>query len=174
MWVRSQRCGCLVTWFCYQLIAKPGNKTVSPPWPEPYILQHIVQPPGNMVGGVHKCMVFILIFLDGISFCIQVHFQFSFQWICILWRLCDGVGYDSVHPTFPYPGSTQTWMWVCGGTRLDLVNLLSLDMMIFILHTSSAMRFQNILSAHGLAKRCSMDDSIFEISYIVKTNIRGT
>ena len=24
-WVRSQRCACLVTWFCYHLIAKPGN-----------------------------------------------------------------------------------------------------------------------------------------------------
>ena len=24
------RCGCLVTWFCYQLIAKPGNKTATP------------------------------------------------------------------------------------------------------------------------------------------------
>ena len=26
--VRSQKCGCLVTWFFYQLIAKPGNNTV--------------------------------------------------------------------------------------------------------------------------------------------------
>ena len=30
-------CGCLVTWFCYQLIAKPGNKTATVPWPDPYI-----------------------------------------------------------------------------------------------------------------------------------------
>ena len=28
--VRSQRCSCLATWFCYQLIAKPGNKTAAP------------------------------------------------------------------------------------------------------------------------------------------------
>ena len=28
-WVRSRNCGCLVTWFCYQLIAKPGNKTAT-------------------------------------------------------------------------------------------------------------------------------------------------
>ena len=27
IWVRSRNCGCLVTWFCYQMIAKPGNKT---------------------------------------------------------------------------------------------------------------------------------------------------
>ena len=33
IWVRSWRCGCLVTWICYQLIAKPGNKTATPPWP---------------------------------------------------------------------------------------------------------------------------------------------
>ena len=26
IWVRSQRCGCLVTWFCYQMIAKPGRR----------------------------------------------------------------------------------------------------------------------------------------------------
>ena len=37
IWIRSWRCSCLVTWFCYQLIAKPGNKTVAPPWPDPFI-----------------------------------------------------------------------------------------------------------------------------------------
>ena len=36
IWVRSQRCGCLVTWFCYQLIAKPGNKIAAPSRPDPY------------------------------------------------------------------------------------------------------------------------------------------
>ena len=35
IWVRSRRWGCLVTWFCYQLIAKPGNKTAAPSWPDP-------------------------------------------------------------------------------------------------------------------------------------------
>ena len=34
-WVGSQICDCLVTWFCYQLIAKPGNKTAAPLWPDP-------------------------------------------------------------------------------------------------------------------------------------------
>ena len=37
IWVGSRRCSCLVTWFCYQMIAKPGNKTVAPSWPGPYI-----------------------------------------------------------------------------------------------------------------------------------------
>ena len=38
IWVRPRNCGCLVTWFCYQLIAKPGNKTVTVSWPDPYAL----------------------------------------------------------------------------------------------------------------------------------------
>ena len=36
------RCACLVTWFCYQMIAKPGNKTGPPSWPDPYIAKAIV------------------------------------------------------------------------------------------------------------------------------------
>ena len=36
IWVRSRNRGCLVTWFCYQLIAKPGNKTATVSWPDPY------------------------------------------------------------------------------------------------------------------------------------------
>ena len=39
----SRNCGCLVTWFCYQL-AKPGNKTATVPWPDPYIVFHWVPP----------------------------------------------------------------------------------------------------------------------------------
>ena len=39
IWVRSRNCGCLVTWFCYQLIAKLGNKTATVSWPDPYTLR---------------------------------------------------------------------------------------------------------------------------------------
>ena len=39
IWVRSRNCGCLVTWFCYELIAKPGNKTVAVSWSNPYVLR---------------------------------------------------------------------------------------------------------------------------------------
>ena len=35
----------IVTWFCYQLIAKPGNKTTAVPWPDPY---------DNMVGSCYN------------------------------------------------------------------------------------------------------------------------
>ena len=37
IWVKSPNCGCLVTWFYYQLIAKPGNKTATVPWLDPHI-----------------------------------------------------------------------------------------------------------------------------------------
>ena len=36
IWVKSRRFGCIVTWFWYQLIAKPGNKTAAPSWLDPY------------------------------------------------------------------------------------------------------------------------------------------
>ena len=36
IWVRSWRYCCFVNWFCYHLIAKPGNKTAEPSWPDPY------------------------------------------------------------------------------------------------------------------------------------------
>ena len=45
IWARSRRCGCLVTWFCYHLIAKPGNKTAASSCPEPYICFHWVSKP---------------------------------------------------------------------------------------------------------------------------------
>ena len=38
IWMRSRNWGCLVPWFCYQLIAKPGNKTAAVPWPHPYYI----------------------------------------------------------------------------------------------------------------------------------------
>ena len=43
IWVRSRNCGCLVTWFCYQLIAKPGNKTAAVSWPDPFALTYVWQ-----------------------------------------------------------------------------------------------------------------------------------
>ena len=38
IWVRSRNRVCLVLWFCYQLIAKPGNKTAAVSWPDPYFV----------------------------------------------------------------------------------------------------------------------------------------
>ena len=38
IWVGSRRCECHVTWFCYLLIAKPGNKTAAHLWPGSYLV----------------------------------------------------------------------------------------------------------------------------------------
>ena len=51
-WVRSWRCGSLVTWFCYQLVAKPGNKRAAPSWPDPYTFSWCC-PPYWMGHGQH-------------------------------------------------------------------------------------------------------------------------
>ena len=40
IWVKSWRRGCLITWFCCQLIAKPGNNTASLPWQDPHLCLH--------------------------------------------------------------------------------------------------------------------------------------
>ena len=37
IWVESLSCGCLVAWFCYQLIATPGNRAAAVSWPDPYV-----------------------------------------------------------------------------------------------------------------------------------------
>ena len=42
IWVRSWRCRCLVPWFCSQLIAKSGNKTVIPPCSDPWSLVFLI------------------------------------------------------------------------------------------------------------------------------------
>ena len=62
IWVKSQNCGCLVTWFCYQLLAKPGNKTATVSWADPYI--HGTWVVWNVLG--HEtmvCTVCLFIFL---------------------------------------------------------------------------------------------------------------
>ena len=45
--VRSRRWACLVTWFCYHLIAKPGNKIGTLSWPNRY---QIIAKAGSKTG----------------------------------------------------------------------------------------------------------------------------
>ena len=47
--VRSRMCGCLVTWFCYQIIAKPGNRTDAHTWPDSNFCHFIIL-------WVHSCL----------------------------------------------------------------------------------------------------------------------
>ena len=74
-WVRSRNCGCLVTWFCYQLIAKPGNKTATVSWPDPYD-----EDPMNLTWML-SCIDFHL------SFCLRfIQFIFATDLTLLLWR----------------------------------------------------------------------------------------
>ena len=49
IWGRSRNCGCLVAWFWYQLIAKPGNKIAAVSWPDPYISLQISSCPKFLI-----------------------------------------------------------------------------------------------------------------------------
>ena len=63
-WVRSWNCSCLVTWFCYQMIAKPGNKTATPSWPDPYMENSINNVVAiRVINIVRFCMSFISPFI---------------------------------------------------------------------------------------------------------------
>ena len=50
IWIRSRNRGCLVTWFCYQLIAKWGNKTATVPWPDPFVKTPVSKLIWNKIG----------------------------------------------------------------------------------------------------------------------------
>ena len=54
--VRSWRCGCLVPWFCYQLKAKPGNKTAAPSWPDPYVVEGQTWYCSGKCGYINSCV----------------------------------------------------------------------------------------------------------------------
>ena len=110
IWVRSRNCSCLVTWFCYQLIAKPGNKTAAVSWPDPYIDFHRLL---IMLYWIHfrkyknisyhfskfrwlRKLIFFLMededrgrFTNGFSIAIQIRWQFRFTLTSILiqWSL---------------------------------------------------------------------------------------
>ena len=66
IWVRSRNCGCLVTWFCSHLIAKPGNKTATVSWPDPYQLWRTGET--NPLGKTSKKLFWIVIPTFGKSY----------------------------------------------------------------------------------------------------------
>ena len=89
IWVRSRNCGCLVTWFCYQLIAKPGNRTAAVSWPDPYVVWCLLTP-----CYIIQCAVGSYRMLP----CrLTRHFSFSYTyqiWMWIRWSklyFCDNI-----------------------------------------------------------------------------------
>ena len=92
IWVRSRNCGCLVNWFCYQLIAKPGNKTATVSWPDPYTYGTVTRRERSvsdmltwMKYYINKS--FFTLFLHPSYFCLQCevfHFVIGLNY----WNIC--------------------------------------------------------------------------------------
>ena len=117
IWVWSWRCGCLVTWFCYQLIAKPGNMTAESPWLNPYCfcfvyvffsplnqsLKHwyettavrltpfIHRVPIQLTIYAYACMCNMMTFCHGNVFCIIRPLLWEFQKGCLLMQGLDAL-----------------------------------------------------------------------------------
>ena len=92
IWVRSRMCGCLVTWFCYQLIAKPGNRTAATSWPYPYWSLHLLK------------------YLFNYS-CINLFISFNITVSCMLWsKLLNNHVYNPIIiPMFSVVSCSQTY-----------------------------------------------------------------
>ena len=81
--VRSRRCGCLVTWFCYQLIAKPGNKTATPSGPDPYNVTRQLATVCNTLthwGRDKMAAILQMIFSDAFCWMKMYEFWLRFHW----------------------------------------------------------------------------------------------
>ena len=81
MWVGSRNCGCLVAWFCYQFMAKPGSRTAAVPWPGPYVFT---------VYMTHRLSVYILYWHTNAALILvtsYLHIHFSYVHECILTAL---------------------------------------------------------------------------------------
>ena len=78
IWVKSQMCGCLVTWFCYQWIAKPFNKMAAPPCHYPCI--HEICEPVFIDILLFSIFWSILSHIKGLLFAHFVQFYLSFKY----------------------------------------------------------------------------------------------
>ena len=85
IWVRPWRGTCLVTWFCYHLIAKPGDKTTAPSWPDPYAnfnlrkcIQDVIYKMASILSPPQLCR-----HLNCILWCIL------WETLAVLWNGCN-------------------------------------------------------------------------------------
>ena len=81
MWVGSRNCGCLVAWFCYQFMAKPGSRTAAVPWPDPYVFTVYMS---------HRLSLYILYWHTNAALLLvtsYLHIHFSYVHECILTAL---------------------------------------------------------------------------------------
>ena len=129
IWVRSRRCGYLVTRFCYQLIAKPGNKTATVSWSDPYwdcgylvtrFCYQLIAKPGNKTAAVSWSDPYWDRALDSsVKWLIPISFR-NTSWSILIPRSLTG--YASTRLMWEYPPGKERslltntlWMMCCRG-----------------------------------------------------------
>ena len=97
-WCKS-RCACLVTWFCYHLITKPGNKTAPP-----YLhdLTHIQMP----ISLCLKIKWVIIALAIGLFACLAPYHHLDQCWCIINYTLMNKLWWNSNKENL-----IKKWFW---------------------------------------------------------------
>ena len=90
IWFRSHSCGHLSTWFCYQLIAKPGNKTAAATWPGPYNAMNFSY--NVCFEGLLVCLLICVKSPPSCASCITSPNLKNYQWACCCIIMPQGIG----------------------------------------------------------------------------------
>ena len=123
---------CNVTWFCYQLIAKPGNKTAAPPWPDLYLASSIrygvsvvsdFEKMNCVITALHCILLGFFVNMPHQLMCWRYTCIFCIKdntLICIKWSVCllfseHCTWWESERPWLLswWPTSSELWNWQC-------------------------------------------------------------
>ena len=87
IWHRSWRCDCLLTWFCYQLIAKSCKKTATPSWPDPFafLARWLTSARAYRIGGRKLCPSVCLYVKRYLL--LQFCTDYNQTWINMIWAV---------------------------------------------------------------------------------------
>ena len=123
VWVRSRRCGCLVTLFCYQMIAKPGNKTAAPLWSDPYIDGFVQDCSISLLMHWRYCSlalnIYIYIFMDRCKSVWAMRLNIAFVHRIHLLEICSIAGRYEWCYKMGYSGII--WIFTRGNTSVTCV-----------------------------------------------------
>ena len=104
IWVRSWNFGCLVTWFCYQLIAKPGNKTATVSWPDPSLHWHGTSSWNLSSWKLKMCSPYI-----------------SLPWLLVTWQ-CKRTGHHQSFASYDLCTAQRGLLWYILKFRTQIFN----------------------------------------------------
>ena len=89
IWIRSRRWTFLVTWFCYHLIAKPGNKKGSLSWSDPYKrMMHLL----SILWWAEKLAISARVwYLHFTGMCLFIITDMHFTWNCAFLSILSSI-----------------------------------------------------------------------------------